>query len=799
MLRLYCVLILLVKLAGIANAQFSISGKVIDLENLAELPGSIIYISDLKTGVAANENGYYQLTNLKSGTYFLEVSLIGYQTEIRKIRILHDTIINFTLNSTKKELSELVVTGVSRTTELKTNPIIVQALNRTDFIQNSSSNIIDALKTVPGVDQITTGVSISKPIIRGLGYNRVITLNNGIRQEGQQWGDEHGIEIDEYTVDRIEIVKGPGSLMYGSDGIAGVINFIPQKSPLPGEIKSEILSNYQSNNNLLGNSISNSGNKNGIQWIGRLSTKTAADYKNKFDGYVYNSGFKEIDGSLFLGINRNWGHSHLTLTSFNNTLNLVEGERDSIGQFISVNSFGDDFTFYNKQHFGYRKGFPYQEVNHLRATLNNYFIVKKGSINADFGIQNNKRKEFADPTNPNDIELFFDLNSFNYNIRYNLSAINGWETSFGIGGMYQSNKNRGEEYLIPEFTLFDAGAFVFTQKSFKKITFATGFRFDNRIVTSNELILDSLNQIISLIDEYSNIKFSGFKKNYDGFSGSVGVSYQASEISTFKLNISQGFRAPNMSELSSNGRHEGTFRFEIGNQKLKSEISHQFDLAYYLNSEHVTFEISPFVNLISNYIYSERVNSVLGGDSIPNPQDPAPAFKFTQGSAALLGGELYFDIHPHPLDWLHLENSFSFVNANQLNQPDSLRYLPFIPAPKYRAEIKAQFKTIKQVFSQTYFKIAIDHYFEQNRAFTAFDTESKTPSYSLISAGIGTSINVKNRKDLLSVFISIDNLTDLAYQSHLSRLKYAPENVLTGRQGVFNMGRNLSFKLLINI
>lgn len=780
-------------------AQNRISGNIKDENSKENLPGVSIYIIDLKTGTSTDKDGNYQITNLKSGTYLLDISFIGYKSIIKQVTINKDTVIDFLLASTINELNEVIVTGVTRSTELKLSPIVVKTIDRNTLNQNSATNLIDGLKNVPCVNQITTGAAISKPIIRGLGYNRVITLNNGIRQEGQQWGDEHGIEMDEYAVDRVEIVKGPGSLMYGSDGIAGVLNFLAPKAPPIGEIRTQLISNYQSNNNLIGYSLSNAGNKNGFQWLGRFSNKFAGNYQNAFDGKVLNSGFREFDGSLMLGINKNWGHSHLTISTWNNILNLPEGERDSLGRFTFVNSNGDEMTAAGSDYTGYKIGYPHQQINHLRVSSNNYFILKKGTINADLGFQNNKRKEFGDPTNPNDIALFFELNTFNYNIRYNLEKTKGWETSVGIGGMQQSNTNKGLEFLIPAYNLFDVGAFVFTQKTFNKLTLAGGLRFDNRNMNSKELFLDSLERPVSVPDTNSELKFGTFTKNYNGVSGSLGLSYQINKTSTLKFNVSRGFRAPNIAELSSNGRHEGTFRYEIGNPDLKSEISHQIDIAYFLNSEHITFELTPFVNFIGNYIYSEKLNGANGSDSIPDPSDPAPAFKFTSANATLLGGEIYFDIHPHPLDWLHLENSFSYVQATQSSQPDSSKYLPFIPAPKYRGEIKAQFKNVGKTLSNAYIKFGIDYFFSQDKFFSAYGTETGTPAYTLLSAGIGANIKAFKRKDFLSLYISGENLTDVAYQNHLSRLKYAPENLATGRIGVYNMGRNVSVKLIMNL
>ncbi len=780
------------------HGQVQLSGVVTDAGTNEPLGGVSIYIADLKSGAASDLNGTYRLPGLRSGRYLFEVSYVGYKSIIVNTLIQKDTVINFQLSPAHKELTEVIVTGVTRSTELKLSPIVVKSLDKSVLNQQASSNIIDALKNVPGMSQISTGTSISKPVIRGLGYNRLITLSNGIRQEGQQWGDEHGIELDEYAIDKIEIVKGPGSLMYGSDGIAGVLNFIPQKAPLPGVIQSQVLTNYQSNNNLIGYSLMNTGNKGGIHWLARLSGKAAGNYQNVNDGKVFNSGFQETDASLQLGVNKSWGHSHVTVSSYQTMLNLVEGERDSTGKFLFVDADGNEQVAGDQDLRGYKIGFPHQSVSHFRVASNNYFMLNSGAIHADFAYQQNLRKEFGDATRPEDIALYFQLRTFNYSLRYNLERWKGWETSVGVGGMYQTNANKGLEFLIPAYKLFDVGGFVYTQRKIGKATFAGGIRWDQRLVNGAALYLDSLGMPELFPTADSDLKFAAFKEKYSGISGSLGVSLQLNPVSTLKLNLSRGFRAPNMAELASNGRHEGTFRYEIGNLALSAEHSHQIDLGYFLNSDHISLELTPFVNFINNYIYPEKLTSTVGGDSIPDSDDAAPAFKFTKGDAILMGGELYLDIHPHPFDWLHLENSFSYVQATQTNQPDSTRYLPFIPAPRYRGEVKAEFGSVGKVISSGYVGIAVDHYFAQGRFFSAYGTETATPAYTLLSANFGINISAFKRKDRISLFVAAENLADVAFQSHLSRLKYAPKNPVNGRVGVFNMGRNVSVKMLLN-
>ncbi len=787
LIKKICFFVAIFLAAPLLMAQYKLSGTIKDSDTKELIKNASIYFSDLKKNTTTDQNGSYTFNNLKEGKYFVEISHSNYSTFLASIDVKNDTIANFELQKSAKEISEVVVTAVSRASELKKIPVVIKSIDQSQINQNSSTNIIDGLKNIPGINQITTGAAISKPVIRGLGYNRVITLINGIRQEGQQWGDEHGIEIDDYSVGKVEIVKGPGSLMYGSDGIAGVLNFISQKAPSDDKIENQLSTNYQSNNNLIANSFSNRGNKNGFVWEGRITNKMAGNYENKYDDKVYNSGFKENDGNLMLGINKNWGHSYFNFSTYNNTLNIVEGERDADGKFTYINGNGDEITATDADYKGYKTGFPHQKINHLRFTSNNYFLLKSGTINADFAFQNNKRREFGNATNPNDTELYFDLNTFNYNVRYNLKESKNWETSFGIGGMQQSNINKGLEALIPDYNFFDIGAFVYTQKKFNKnLTLAGGLRFDNRNVDSKEMLEDS------------DVKFSKFNKNYNGISGSLGLSYQMNPHSTLKVNLSRGFRAPNIAELASNGVHEGTFKYELGDINLKSEISHQIDVAYFLNSDHITFEFTPFINFISNYIYTEKLQDANGNDVIIDPSNPVPAFKFTQGNAQLFGGEIFLDIHPHPFDWLHLENSFSYVRATQNNRPDNEKFLPFILAPKYRGEIKTQFKELNDTFSDFYAKFSVDHYFKQNNIFSAFDTETSTPAYTLLSVGVGANIKAFGRKDFFNLFISGDNLANVAYQNHLSRLKYAPENLATGRVGVFNMGRNISTKLVIN-
>lgn len=779
------IILLSISLLAISQifAQTNLTGNI--SSDKKPVAGATVYLPDLKKGTLSDSAGNFSLNNLKAGTYLLTISSTGFKAVTEKVDFPVQSILNIELEPSAKELAEVIVTGVSRTTELKRSPLVIKPVNHEEVLRTNSTNLINALQTVPGISEITTGPNISKPIIRGLGANRVIVLNNGIKQEGQQWGDEHGIEIDEHSVDRVEVIKGPGSLMYGSDAIAGVINFLPAK---PKNSTSAII-NYQTNNNLLSYSLSNSGIKNDFNWSARFSNKFAGNYQNKYDGKVLNSGYKEYNGNISLGITKSRGNSTLTINSYNSRIGIVEGERDSLGRFVLINDEGEETAATDKDLKDYKYNLPYQIINHFSLSSNSYFLTRGGTINLLLGYQNNRRREFEEDKDPS---LYMFLSTFNYNARYNFKRKNGWETSVGISGMFQSNNNKGKEFLIPDYNLSDGGLFLYSQKAVNKFSLAGGLRFDTRNIKSETLIINHPG-------EPEEILFEGFNKNFNAVSGSLGLSYQASKISTIKLNLSRGFRAPNIAELSSNGIHEGTFKYEIGNIDLKPEISHQLDFAYILNSEHLTFEFTPFVNFIKNYSFTEKLKSSSGNDSLPTGDPQYPAYKFISGKAVLSGGEVFVDIHPHPLDWLHIENTFSFVRGLSNNKTDSTRNLPFMPAPVYKVALKAEFKNINKRLETLILKAGLENYFPQSKIYSAYHTETQTPGYTLLNALLGAEINAFKKYKALSIFISANNLLNIAYQNHLSRLKYAGENPLTGRHGIYNMGRNFSIKMVMSI
>ena len=330
-------LITLISLLSLPTlGQHIINGVITDVETGETLIGATIYFPDLYKGTTSDINGHYNIIDLPTGNFNIKISFIGYKTDVLHIHLEVDTIINISLAPDLKEMQEVIVTGLSRSTEIKISPVPAVITTREQLFKHQATNIIDGLARKPGIEQLTTGPAISKPIIRGLGSNRILTLYNGLRQEGQQWGGEHGIEVDEFSIEKVEIIKGPGSMEYGSDAMAGVINFLTPHEIEEGNITGSIDAGYQTNNNQYNISAATSGNIKGINWRARVTGKQAGNYRNIYDGKVFNSGFNEFDWDAQIGFNKSWGFSHIYISSFGQRLGIITGTRDAEGNFTKL-------------------------------------------------------------------------------------------------------------------------------------------------------------------------------------------------------------------------------------------------------------------------------------------------------------------------------------------------------------------------------------------------------------------------------------------------------------------------------
>ncbi|HEY4156189.1 MAG TPA: TonB-dependent receptor, partial [Puia sp.] len=786
----------------------SLSGIVSDSSSGNPVSSATVYIADLKLGAIADAAGRYHFSNLPSGTYLIEVHAIGYSATTRDVQVSGVMEQDFKLLQEYLEESPVVITGLSKATQIRRSPVPVVSVSHRAIVDNLSTNIIDAIAKVPGLSTLTTGPNVSKPFIRGLGYNRILTLYDGVRQEGQQWGDEHGIEVDQYGIDRVEVIKGPASLTYGSDALAGVVNLIPTPPAPDGKVIGDVVAEYQTNNGMFGGSGMVGGNSGGFEWMGRVSHKQAADYQNKIDGRVYGTAFDENDATLSLGLHRAFGYSHLSMSLYDDLQEIPDGSRDSVTRKFTKQISEDDLyrpIVSDAELKSYAITPLHQHVQHYRIYSSNHFIVGNGSIGVNLGFQRSIRREYDHPEQADIPGLDLRLNSYVYDLKYFFPSFNGWELTTGINGMYQQNRvTNGTEFIIPSYQQFDLGPFAMIKKTFNKLDLSGGIRYDSRSFSNQELYtaenpVTHFDGPVYGADTVGAAKpFSGYHHVFSGASGSIGASYSFSNKLSAKLNISRGYRAPNISEISSNGVHPGTGIFQIGNPSFKPEFSLQEDAGITYTNRYMVINASVFYNAISNYIFNEKLVGADGKDSILSGNS---AYAFKQGKAALYGGEFSVDIHP--VKPLHFENSISLVYGNLLGasggfvKNDSNRYLPFITPVHGLSELKYDFQNKRLHLVNGFVKIEADWYAAQDRVFLQGNTETPTPGYTLINVGAGTGITNRKNRTVMNVYVMANNLFDVAYQDHLSRLKYFEPYPTDPRpyHGIYNMGRNLSLKL----
>jgi len=785
----------------------SLSGRVTERGGNA-IPGASVYIADLKLGVVADSGGYYHFNSLPSGKYLIEVRSIGFKSSTQSITVSGPVTQNFILSDAFVEESPVVVTGLSKATQIKRSPVPIVAISHAYLVTNLSTNAIDAIAKIPGIRAVTTGPNVSKPFIRGLGFNRILTLYDGLRQEGQQWGDEHGIEVDQYGVERVEVIKGPASLSYGSDALAGVVNLIPTQPVPEGKTIGNITLDYQTNNKYLGGSVMLGSTKNGLEWMARISHKQAVDYQNKIDGRVFGTAFRETDANASVGLHRKWGYSHLDFVLYDDLQEIPDGSRDSATRRFTRQVTEDDSVreiVSNADLNSYKIEKIHQHVQHYRLySSNSITLGDYGRMQVNLGYQRSIRREFSHPELFTVPGLYLQLNSYTYDVKYYLPEFDNWNITAGLNGMYQENMTtNGTEFVVPSYHQFDAGPFLLAKRSIDKLDISGGVRWDSRtfknfeLYTSPDPVTHFDRPVYGADTVGADRQFSNYNKTFSGWSGSLGATYNFTEKFSVKANVARGFRSPNISEISANGVHPGTKIYQLGNPDFKPEFSLQEDIGFVYSSRYVVATLDLFNNFITNYIYNKRVTASDGTDTLFQGNE---VFQFVSSRAQLYGGEASIDIHP--IKALHFENSLSIVYGNNKGEQGKAvgkdsRYLPYIPPIHGISELRYECNWKQAHVVHAFFKVQVEYYNAQDRAFVAYGTETPTDGYTLVNLGIGGSFTDKKGNTLFNLYLNGNNLFDVAYYDHLSRLKYFlfSSTDANPTHGLYNMGRNFSLKL----
>ncbi len=725
----------------ISHAQNSLEGSVLNSDTQEPLEQVSIYFPQLEKGTVTDAEGRYTLNDLPQGKYKIVASYIGFLTYSSSITIQSGAnSLNIALMPSAIEMQEVIVSTPFHKLQ-RENVMKVEQEKMATLRTNGAITLADGIRSIAGVESVSTGIGIGKPVIRGLSANRVLVYSQGIRLENQQFGDEHGLGISDAGIESIEVIKGPASLLYGSDALGGVLYLNPEKYALGGTSSSDINLNYFTNTEGLATNLGYKTSGKKLKFLVRAGIASHADYLAGNDLRVTNSRFKEYD--LKSGIAYQSGYFKTDLRYNYNKSDL--GIPEDIGAQTKERT----------------PDTPFQELqSHILSSSTDLFL-KESSFKVILGYIFNDRKEYEE--GEADVPaLDMNLSTFNYNLQYHLPKGKKLETIIGVQGMDQTNKNFGEEVLIPDATVKDIGVLSTSHVHLGTSDIQLGLRYDHRKITGEENGSIGEEGYIAALD-----------RKFNSVNAAIGIRSDLVKNLVGRFNIASGFRAPNLAELTSNGIHEGTNRFEIGDPDLKNEKNIQLDLSFEYSNEHLEVFINGFHNTVNDFIYVEP-----NGDFV----DLDPVYIYRQQDATLFGGEMGFHLHPHPLDWLHIESTFETVTGVLKNDED----LPLIPANKFTNTLRIEDNPSDTFwFQKGYGYLTLLTVLDQNRI---SDFETPTPGYTLLNAGFGGSVRVFGNE--MELRVSVNNVLDKTYISHLSRLKI---------DGIPNIGRNVSVALQYSI
>ena len=735
------------------NSQNTLSGKIVNKEDQEGLEQVTIYFPQMEKGGITNGNGEYFIEALPTGTYKVVASYIGFQTFSSNITIQKgNNTLDISLLPSAIEMEEVIVSTPFHKLQ-RENVMKVEFAKLADLKSQGAPTLAEGIVSIPGVDVVSTGVGIGKPVIRGLTSNRVLVYTQGIRLENQQFGAEHGLGVNEAGIESVEVIKGPASLLYGSDAMGGVLYLNPEKFAAPKRTEGDINLNYNTNTQGInsGVGIRTSGEK--FKYLLRLASNNHVDYLGGDGKRVTNTRFNEKDIKAGLGYQATSFKSEIRYNYNQSNLGIPE----EVG--LQTTTRIPDF--------------PYQKLDNHILSSNTKIFFNNSNLDITLGYIANNRKEFEehhhdhgegeeehgehgdhDEEGNEEAALDMQLNTFNYNLLYHLPEWNRFETVIGVQGIHQTNKNFGEEILIPDATTQDIGFLGTTHFHLDQNNdFQLGVRYDHRQIDG---------QAYGISGEEGYI--AALKRNFNSFNGALGYMNNISEQLTARINVATGFRAPNLAELTSYGSHEGTNRFEVGNADLKNEQNLQIDLALEFQNEHYEFFLNGFHNSIQDYIFIAPNGTFM---------DETPVYNYLQQDATLYGGEIGFHLHPHPYDWLHIESSYQTV-FGELQTGDPL---PLIPANKLTNTFRVEFNNLRGWWLRSNAFVTLNTSFKQGKV-GAFETV--TPGYSLLNAGFGG--DIKFLKKSMNITFSANNLLNKRYIAHLSRLK---------SDNIPNMGRSV--------
>jgi iron complex outermembrane recepter protein len=759
-LFIYLLLIPSLTEAQNGNCNLMFSGRVTDVDHEEPLSFATIYLVELQTGAVCDENAKFEINDLCAGSYTLYISHLGCATDTVIIDLQKSMFQEFFLNHQDSVLETIQIHVASETYRgtLTTDYIEGKALEAT-----AGKSLGNALKDMNGLNTIQTGNSISKPVIHGLHSNRILIMNNGVRQEGQQWGNEHGPEIDPFIADNITVIKGAAGVKYGSDAMGGVI--LVSAAPLPDTGSTSGAIQLVGFSNTKGGAASAYVQSVYKPFSWRLQGTLKAEGTAATPNYLLaNTAYREANYSATVNYRKNDFETEVYYSYFNNKIGIFSGSH--IGNLTDLeNAFLSD-TPYVAGTFTYAIGRPYQVIqHHLLKSVTHYHNDKIGNLYLTAAWQNNIRYEYDTHVPLDDSiaalnlpSLYFEIGTLSTDLEWKHHKKNNFTGSVGISGMNQQNITRYSTF-IPNFKNYTGGIYALESYQFIKWTVEAGLRYDYKWMKAfyyeDGILLTPENQ-------------------FSAISWNLGTTYYDRKHTTVNFNFSSAWRAPAMNELYSDGLHHGAAALEYGDPDLLLERSYQLTGSVEYETELTYFEVGAYNNYMHQFIYLQPV--------LPPAltiRGAFPVFEYRQTNANIYGIDA--TIHQHITEPFMLEAKFSMLRARDVKNDV---WVVMMPADKITGKVHYVFPDWGK-FKDLDAGISVVHVFKQNRTYADADYLPAPEAYTLTALSVGSDIILKN--NIVSWSVEAENVFNVAYRDYLNRFRYFADD----------LGRNITLRIKI--
>ena len=661
-------------------------------------------------------------------------------------------------------LPDVVVTESYQQRQAKKSALAVDVVDQDFLRKHFTGNFMQAMENIPGVQTMDIGSGFSKPMIRGMGFNRIAVLENGIKQEGQQWGADHGLELDAFNIGTVNVLKGPSSLLYGSDAMGGVIDITSPPVPSVDMLFGDVTLLGKSVNGTLGGSFMLGIKKSFWYAQVRYSEQHFGDYRIPTDTIVYLTQKMPVYGRKLkntAGIERNIGFFAQYQRQRYKANYSVSNVYQKTGFFPGahgipdVSRVEDDGDSRNME-------LPYSKVNHLKVTTLQQYAWEKLVLSGDFGFQNNHREEWSVfhthygsqpvPEKDPDKELAFNLNTLSASVKVRFIGSSSWEHALGWDGQHQRNDISGYSFLLPEYYRSTGLLWLTTYKPNNVISVSGGMRYDYGYIhiSSHEdaYLADYLRKQGYDEEQVEHYKWNSHavKKKFGDYSFSLGLVWTPSERHMVKANVGRSFRLPGANELAANGVHHGTFRHEQGDTNLKSEQGWQMDASYNLRYNGFSISVSPFVSWFSNYIFLRPTGE---WSVLPHA---GQIYRYTGAEALFAGTEATIDIH--------FLRSFNYrISGEYVYTYNCDEHIPLSFSPPFSMRNTLTWQRKQVMLYAEWQSIARQNRVDRN--------EDRTPGANLFHLGGSLNIPIRGNQ-AIEITLTARNIFNTRYYNHLS-------------------------------